>query len=299
MIMKQLKHIFNILLFSLLVVSCREKITIEPQEGPQLLGVYGSITDEYKNHKITLSRTAEFYATGGPQMVSDATVFVYDNIDTVLYEETEENGVYQSVEKFSGKENHTYNLSIDLPEREGGGHYHAQAEMLPSITAIDSIVLKQYQVASVSVDNVLGLYPYFQSLKDEDVYYLVKAYVNDSLFGGEKLTNCGIYNLGGMSGWYVNGPLMAYLAGEIPVWSFLTEESGSDSLEVLHPGDTVRLDLSVITDGYAGYISDISSSNGSNPMMGSPSNVRTNIYPEGSATGYFYATTTKRKTIIY
>ena len=297
--MKQLKHIFNILLFSLLVVSCREKITIEPQEGPQLLGVYGSITDEYKNHKITLSRTAEFYATGGLQMVSNATIFVHDGSDTVRYEETEENGVYQSVEKFSGKENHNYYLSIDLPEHEGGGHYYALAEMLQSITDVDSIVIKQYQVANVQVNNMLGLYPYFQSLNNEDAYYMVKAYVNDSLAGGNKLTNCGIYNLGGMSGWYVNGPLMAYLAGEIPVWSFLTEESGSDSLEVLHPGDTVRLDLSVITDGYAGYISDISSSNGSNPMMGSPSNVRTNIYPEGSATGYFYATTTKRKTIIY
>lgn len=297
--MKQLKHIFNIFLFSLLIMSCKEKITIEPQEGPQLLGVYGSITDEYKYHKITLSGTTDFYAAETPKMVSDATIFVHDIVDTIWYEETEENGVYQSVEKFSGKENHTYNLSIDLPEREGGGHYHAQAEMLPSITTIDSIVIKQYQVANVLVNNMLGLYPYFQSLKNEDAYYMVKAYVNDSLFGGEKLTNCGIYNLGGMSGWYVNGPLMAYLAGEIPVWSFLTEESGSDSLEVLHPGDTVRLDLSVITDGYAGYISDISSSNGSNPMMGSPSNVRTNIYPEGFATGYFYATTTKRKTIIY
>ena len=280
-------------------MSCKEKITIEPQEGPQLLGVYGSITDEYKNHKITLSRTSDFYATGGPEMISDATVFVYDNIDTVLYEETAENGVYQSVEKFSGRENHTYNLSIDLPEHEGGGHYYAQAEMLQCITDVDSIVIKQYQVANVLVDNMLGLYPYFQSLKNEDANYMVRAYVNDSLFGGEKLTNCGIYNLGGMSGWYVNGPMMAYLAGEIPVWSFLTEESGADSLKVLHHGDTVRLDLSVITSDYAAYISGISSSNGSNPMMGSPSNVRTNIYPEGTAVGFFYAAAIRRKTIIY
>lgn len=297
--MKQLKHIFYLFLFSLLVVSCKEKITIEPQEGPQLLGVYGSITDEFKNHKITLSRTSDFYATGGPEMISDATVFVYDDIDTVCYEETEENGVYQSVEMFSGKENHNYHLSIDLPEHEGGGHYYAQAKMLQSITDVDSIVIKQYQVANVQVDNVLGLYPYFQSIKNEDAYYLVKAYVNDSLAGGEKLTNCGIYNLGGMSGWYVNGPLMAYLAGEIPVWSFLTEESSADSLEVLHHGDTVRMDLSVITSGYAAYISGISSSNGSNPMMGSPSNVRTNIYPEGTAVGYFYAAAIRRKTVIY
>lgn len=297
--MKQLKHIFNIFLFSLLVVSCKERITIEPQEGPQLLGVYGSITDEFKNHKITLSRTSDFYATGEPEMISDATVFVYDNIDTVLYEETEENGVYQSVEKFSGKENHNYYLSIDLPEHEGGGHYYAQAEMIQSITDVDSIVIKQYQVANVLVNNMLGLYPYFQSLKNEDAYYMVKSYVNDSLAGGEKLTNCGIYNLGGMSGWYVNGPMMAYLAGEIPVWSFLTEESGADSLKVLHHGDTVRMDLSVITSDYAAYISGISSSNGSNPMMGSPSNVRTNIYPEGTAVGYFYAAAIRRKTIIY
>lgn len=298
--MKQVKLILSTILFTIFVVSCTEKITIKPQDGQQLLGVYGSITDELKKHEITLSRTMQFYEDGKPEMVSDAVIFVHDGTDTVWYEETDQKGKYQTIEKFAGKPKHTYYLSIDLPEYEGGGHYFAQSTMLENVEQIDSIVVKQYQLANVIFKKVLGLYPYFQSLKDENAYYMVKAFVNDSLAAtGNKLTNCAIYNLGGMSGWYVNGPLMAQLAGEMPVWSFSSEESGNDSLKVLHHGDTVRMDLSVVSSGYAGYISDIASSNGSNPMMGSPANVRTNICPDGTAVGYFNAATIKEKTIIY
>jgi len=297
--MKHINHILSTILTALLLASCTEKIVIEPQDGPQLLGVYGSVTDEYKNHKITLSRTSDFYSTDAPKMVSDATIFIHNGNDTVWYEETEEKGIYQTIEKFAGRPNLTYYLSIDLPEHEGGGHYYAQSRMFPNVQQIDSIVIKQYKLANVTFNNLLGLYPYFQSIDDDGTYYMIRAFVNDSLAGGEKITNCMTYNLGGMSGWYVNGPLMTALAGEIPVWSFNTEKSTNDSLKVLHHGDTVRMELSVIPPDYSGYISDISSSNGSNPMMGTPSNVRTNIGPESSAVGYFYAATIRNKTIIY
>lgn len=296
---KMRKHILIIGIILLGLVSCREAIEIKPVEGEQLIGVYGSITDEFKKHEITLSRTMQFYEEGDPKMVSDASVFVHDGIDTIWYEETENKGVYQTVTEFAGISNHTYYLSIDLPESEGGGHYFAQSTMYPNIQDIDSIVIKQYQVANVIFNNVLGLYPYFLSLPDNNVYYMVKVAVNDSIAGGEKITNCGIYNLGGMSGWYVNGPLMAKLAGEIPVWSFADEGGSNDTLAILHHGDTVRMDLSIIPYGYASYISDISSSSGSNPMMGTPSNVCTNIGPDSKAVGYFYAAATKSETIIY
>lgn len=296
---KMKKHILIIGIILLGLVSCRENIDIKPVEGEQLIGVYGSITDELKKHSITLSRTMQFYEEGEPEMVSDASIFVHDGFDTIWYEETEDKGIYQTMTEFAGVSGHTYHLSVDLPEYEGGGHYFAQSTMLPNIETIDSIVIKQYKIANVIFNNVLGLYPYFQSLNDDDIYYMVKVAVNDSIAGGEKITNCGIYNLGGMSGWYVNGELMAKLAGEIPVWSFADEGGSSDTLEILHHGDTVRLDLSVISSGYANYVSDISSSNGSNPMLGIPSNVCTNICPEGRAVGYFYTAATKNKTIIY
>jgi len=281
------------------LVSCTEPMKIEPQEGPQLLGVIGSFTDEVKKHTLKLSRTTDFYDTLAPELISDATIFLHDGIDTVWYEETEEKGVYQTVNEVAGIPNHTYFLSIDLPEYEGGGHYYAQSTMHQNVEKIDSIRIKKYQIANVLFNNVLGLYPYFQSLKDENTYYMIKAYVNDSIKGGEKITNCGIYNLGGMSGWYVNGKPMATLAGEMPVWSFGMKISGSDTIRDLNRGDTVRMDLLVIPYGYASYVSEISNSNGSNPLFGTPSNVSTNIGPEGTASGYFYAASLKSISIIY
>lgn len=281
------------------LVSCTEPMKIEPQEGPQLLGVIGSFTDEVKKHTLKLSRTTDFYDTLAPELISDATIFLHDGIDTVWYEETEEKGVYQTVNEVAGIPNHTYFLSIDLPEYEGGGHYYAQSTMHPNVEKIDSIKIKKYQIANVLFNNVLGLYPYFQSLTDENTYYMVKAYVNDSIKGGEKITNCGIYNLGGMSGWYVNGKPMATLAGEMPVWSFGMKISGTDTIRDLNRGDTVRMDLLVIPYGYASYVSEISNSNGSNPLFGTPSNVSTNIGPEGTAAGYFYAASLKSISIIY
>lgn len=295
-----MKYKFLIIITLLGLFSCTEKMKIKPQEGPQLIGVYGSITDELKRHEITISRTMEFYATGEPQMISDATVFVHDGVDTIWFEETENKGIYQTTEEIAGIPEHTYFLSIDLPENEGGDHLYAQSTLYPNVEHIDSIVIKPYKVANVSVLNTLGLYPYFLSLKDQNTYYMIRAYVNDSLAGADKITNCGIYNLGGMSGWYVNGPLMAQLAGEMPVWSFREQNSGSsDTLHVLHHGDTVRMDLYVIPYGYASYISEIANSNGSNPLMGTPSNVSTNIGPEGKAAGFFYAASLRNATIIY
>ena len=47
------------------------------------------------------------------------------------------------------------------------------------------------------------------------------------------------------------------------------------------------------------YISDINSNFGSNPMMGMPYNVSTNIYPEGKAVGFFEAYSSVNTSIIY
>lgn len=295
------KHILLIGVIILGLISCREDIKIKPAEGEQLLGVSGSITNELKKHELTLSRTMGFYEEGDQEMVSDASIFVHDNNDTIWYEETEESGVYQMVTEYAGKENHTYFLSIDLPEHEGGGHYFSQSTMETGIETIDSLVIKQYKIADVEINGVLGLYPYFMSIADENAYYMIKVAVNDSIINGDKITNCYIFSLLGMSGWYFNGTMMAMMAGEIPVWDFYDGDSqgANQANNCIFHGDTIRMDLSVIPAGFASYVSSITASNGSNPMLGTPSNVSTNIGPDGKAVGFFYTATTTSKTIIY
>ena len=86
-----MKKILIILSAIIGLTACTERMTIDVQEGERLVGVSGSITDEYKHHEVILSYTEEFYG-GAPEMISDAVVYVLDGADTMWFEETEKPG---------------------------------------------------------------------------------------------------------------------------------------------------------------------------------------------------------------
>ncbi|MGN0032355.1 MAG: DUF4249 family protein [Candidatus Limimorpha sp.] len=289
------RNICIVALLSLLLMSCTEKMIIETQEGEQLIGISGSITDEYKYQEIIISRTAEFYSEGEPEMVSGAKVLVHDNIDTIWFAESEKRGHYLSTHKVAGKPEHTYNLFVELSDEDGNKKYHAQSTMRRNVDQIDSISIKQYSMGELVFNDFLGIYPFFQTIKDKDVYYMAKIGINDRIVGGDTLTECEIFSMEGMAGIYFNGPFMTMLAGDMAVYAL----NQNDSLEVIHKGDTVSLYLWVIPTEYAFYISDALSSNGSNPMLGTPSNVPSNIYPTDNSVGFFHASSVRKCSTIY
>ena len=55
----------------------------------------------------------------------------------------------------------------------------------------------------------------------------------------------------------------------------------------LRDGDVIRADLYSIQYDYLYFYYSLMMSTGSNPMMGAPANVVTNIQPEGKAAGWF------------
>ena len=275
-------------------VACTEKMKIDVAEGERLVGVSGSITDEYKHHEVILSYTEDFYG-GAPEMISDAIVYVLDGADTMWFEETEEPGYYQSVDEFAGQIGHSYHLSIDFTNEDGNHHYFADSKMNINIDAIDSIKIKPWVFNALEVPDYLGVYPYFQTTDDPNTYYMAKVRINDRIIGGDTLTECELFETYGYAGIYFNGPLMVAIAGEFPIYGL----SQKDSLEVVHKGDTVTLDMWSIPRDYAHYIFEIAASAGTNPMMGTPSNVRTNIYPEGTAVGCFHASSLRQCSVIY
>ena len=57
----------------------------------------------------------------------------------------------------------------------------------------------------------------------------------------------------------------------------------------LHNGDRIRAELYSVPMDYMYYVYSLSASLGSNPMMGAPTNLITNIQPSGKAVGWFYA----------
>ena len=66
---------------------------------------------------------------------------------------------------------------------------------------------------------------------------------------------------------------------EIPVFYFRKKD--------LKVGDRIRLDLRSIQPEYLYFYYSVAMSTGSNPMMGAPANVNTNIYPTEKAVGWF------------
>ena len=286
----------TIIILSIIIglTACTEKMQIDTQEGARLVGVSGSITDEYKHQEVILSLTEPFYG-GNPEMISDATVFVTDGADTIWFEESERPGYYLSVNEFAGQPEHTYHLSIDFSDENGHQHFYADSKMNINVEQIDSIKIKPWVFNSLEVDNYLGIYPYFQTTDDPKTYYMARIEINGEDVGGDTLTKCELFETLGYAGIYFNGPLMVMIGGEFPIYGL----NQRDSLQVVHRGDTVTMDLWSIPGFYAHYIAEIATSTGTNPMMGTPSNVRTNIYPEGKAVGCFHASSLRQCSVIY
>ena len=276
------------------LVSCTEKMRIDTQVGEQLVGISGSITDKFKKHEVIVSRTADFYG-GNPAMISNATVFVIDGADTIWFEESDRPGHYLSVNELAGQPGHTYNLYVSFSDSDGYQQFYSQSTMKENVERIDSIRVKPWVFNSLEVDDYLGVYPYFRTTDDPKTYYMVRVSINNNDVGGDTLTKCELFEALGYAGIYFNGPLMVSIAGEFPIYGL----SQKKPLETLHTGDTVTMDLWSIPGFYAHYIADIASSTGTNPMMGTPSNVRTNIYPEGKAVGCFHASSLQQCMVIY
>lgn len=298
---KYLIIIISILsLFSLF--SCTDDIIIDTQEGPELVGISGYITNEYKKHQIVLSKTADFYSTEEVDMVSDAEVFIYDGLDTIYFEETEDKGYYETAEAFAGTIGRTYTLNVNIFDEDGKHEYQAQSTMRENTPQIDSLLIKELVLGGMSFE-VKGLYAYFQSDDDPMTNYLVNVAINDSLLY-ESILRCSAYSLAGASGLYVNGPEFIELFGELPLHVFSSVYVADDNgnfvnASPVNEGDTVTMYLYSITPGFSQYISDINGNIGSNPMMGMPHNVSTNISPKGKAVGFFEAASVVTSYLIY
>lgn len=300
-----MKRLIPIITLLLIITSCREKMRIDMQQGAQMVGISASITDQMQRQEVILSRTTPFYTDNLPEMISDATVFVLEGTvslqsdtawtDTIWFEESDNPGYYFSTVDFAGSPEHVYHLSVDFADQDGLQHFYSDTKMNPNVDQIDSIRIKPWKYNSLEVDDYLGIYPYFQLLDEPKIYYMTRIEINGNDIGGDTLTKCDLFEPLGFAGMYVNSPLMISMIGETPIYGL----NQKDSLQVVHQGDTVTMNMWSIPRDYAHYIAEIASSTGSNPMMGTPSNVRTNIRPEGKAVGMFHASSKRSCSIIY
>lgn len=273
--------------------SCREEIIIDLEEGSPLIGVEGSITDEYKRHEVILSYTADFYNAEEIRMITGAKVVVTDGVDTIPYWEQSDQPGHYLTDSVAGRKKTLYTLLVDVPE-EGGRYKRLSAEsyMQDNVEEIDSIVLKRTSMfPNVPLwDTIFMLYPYFQSLPDPSIVYMIKV-TQDTVPQNDTLLQANSIPMAGYAGYYVNGPEMLENTSEIPVAMMTKSE--------LHDGMYIRLDLLSIPSDYMMFVFSVKMAMGSNPMMGPPTNVLTNIQPSREAVGWFYAASVVSKELIY
>ena len=263
------------------------------EEGNPLIGVEGSFTDELKRHEVILSYTADFYNADEIKMISGAKVAVTDGVDTIpFYEQKDQPGHYLT-DSVAGNKNTLYRLMLEIPDEvDGVIHLFAESYMNDNVEEIDSIVLKNNPMfAGVPMmDTVYFLYPYFQSLPDPSIVYLINV-TEDGVPQNDTLLDANTIPMAGYAGYYVNGPEMLEDNMEIPV-CMITESELTDE-------EVIRLDLLSIPYDYMLFLYSVMLSMGSNPMMGPPSNVLTNIQPSGTAVGWFYTASVVSKEMVY
>lgn len=266
--------------------ACTEDIVIDVEEGNHRIGVEASFTNEMKRHETILSYTADFYNQNEIQMVSGATVYVTDGVDTMYYYEDEEQPGHYFTDSVAGRKNTVYRLSVEAVDLNGESQSLFAEGLIPdNVESIDSLAIKHYNGSNDSIpsvfliDTVEWVYPYFQSLPDPGIIYMPKVWKNDTLVT-DSLSLTLMIPQGGFAGYYVNGPEMLESNKEIPIGYFLRSK--------LNDGDEIRADLYSITPDYYYYFYSILMSTGSNPMLGAPANVSSNIQPEGEGVGWFF-----------
>lgn len=267
------------------VCACTEDIIIVREEGEPMIGVEATFTDELKCHEAILSYTTDLYSSEEIQMVTGATVYVTDGQDTVYFHEAAAQPGHYFTDLVAGQRNRLYRFCADIPDEfEGLLHVFSDSYLGDNVDVIDSLVVKPFNGENDSLPNVVfgdtieWVYPYFQSLPDQSVVYMPMIYKNDSLIT-DTLSKRVMIPMGGYAGYYVNGPEMQEENVEIPVYYFMKKD--------LSKGDRIRVDLFNIPSEYLYFYYSIIMSNSSNPMLGAPSNVESNIRPTDRAVGWF------------
>ena len=274
----------------LFFAACTEDIAIDIEKGRPMIGVEAYFSNELKQHETILSYTADFYNKDNIEMVSGATVFVTDGIDTIQYIEDQEHKGHYLTDMVAGKKNTLYRLCIDLLETDGEiTHLFSECLLPDNVDVIDSLVIKPFNGSNDSLpsvyfgDTIEWVFPYFQSLPDPNIVYLPIIFKNDTVVN-DSLAQQMTIPVGGYAGYYINGPEMQAANKEIPVYFF--------SKKKIKDGDRIRLELRSIQPEYLYFYYSIIMSSGSNPMLGAPANVSTNIQPSDKAVGWFFTAST-------
>ncbi len=277
--MKLLKYFSILILFMLFLASCTEKININLDDSYTRLVVDGAITSDTAVHKVILSTTTSFYYNQAAPGVTGALVTINDGFQTItLHESIESPGTYLTDSNTFGIEGRIYSLQIDLPAPINGfSQYKASCELKP-VAKLDSIGLHYLDTWEFWEIQCYALDPPAKN------FYLFKNYVNGKLVS-DTISELIVTDDRMFNGNYTNGVAAGYLS--------MKKED-----EAIKSGDTVKLQISGITEEYARFIWSVQTESGyKNPLFsGPPANVKGNI--SNGAVGFFTAYSANYATVV-
>ncbi|MGM0532492.1 MAG: DUF4249 family protein [Bacteroidota bacterium] len=262
-------------LFAMGMGSCEdEEISWDVENVPEMLVVEGSFTSEMKKHRITLSKTADYFINQQTPRITgaDVSITVADDHTTVEFEEKpDEKGVYETRREVAGRAGHSYTLNIHLDEPiNNKTHYQASETMEQGIDleGMEAFLYENpYYKEGFPMDSVFLLtYLYGHKPRDTDNLYMVNLYRNGKALR-DTIDNSVIYSD-----------------------TEIMEENGLMFFEIFEPEDTASLKISTVSRSYQQFVEGINNiaDQSGNPfdLSGPPANAIGNI-EGGEALGYF------------
>lgn len=279
----KLKNIFFSLLTLIALFSCTERVDFELDEaGEAQLVVFGEITSDTMAHAVALSKSAPYFYNQPPEMVSNATLTLFDGVETiVLSEDPEHPGVYLTPDDYAGVVGRSYRLNIshvDINENGQMESYEAKTEMRPT-AAVHGVAV----VYNASWDGwEVGVFS--QDPPETEDYYLFKVYRNGVLYT-DSIHNYRVVDDRFFNGNEITGAFVQYFDEE--------------KEELVEEGDTITLEMAGITKAYYDFIVGVNLETGPKiPLFsGPPANIKGNI--SNGALGFFAVMEVDRGSTIY
>ena len=240
----------------LILSSCTEKIELDLDNATPKIIIEGSISNYFDNHRVTITKSQDYYNFNLPEAVENAEVQIISQQDTFnLFEVAK--GVYITG-YIKGIPGNTYTLVVNIEN-----HIFSAQSTMPPEPVIDSIKFEPNEDKPDVFDVLLYTqeppednYYYWGLMKDR---YLVTTSLDKLRFANDDLIN----------GNYLSGLKVHAIEAE--------------------PGSRVTLIMASIPGDYFNYCLSIlkETKYSDSPFEPAPSNPETNI--KGSAFGFFHA----------
>lgn len=146
---KRIKHTIFCLLLLTLVIRCTEPYSLNTENFEDYLVVEATITNEYKHHKITLTRTFPLENEDIPYE-HNAIVYISDSEGNII-NFNEENNSYISETEFSAEANKNYILHIKTTDGEEYVSETVQLTTATSLNSVNAVRMNYYGVDGVAI----------------------------------------------------------------------------------------------------------------------------------------------------